>query len=288
MTDAAQTPGNTSPGWFNNNLISRVQSMSTGARLASIGVTLVIIILAFFFLTATPKAAWARSDIPYSTTYVGRGQTLARVSDGVNQPAIIMALANRANLNIDYPNVCDSSRYATWPRRSGFFCNDRLNLREANTLVPNQQLRVLATGPTPTAAIAMLVSNVPAHLRVAVLVDGSTPKNLDHAAAIAFALQQRDALASIWVYDRDRLVEFIDKGRATPFNAHHQGLIGALTALSVQPIDRIVVVTGAMPAGFESPKGLQPIIGYCMGSSCEPNMQKLVKDTSGLYVPDDK
>lgn len=290
MTDSAQISGDPPSRWLNSNFVSWIRTAPPRNVIMAAGLTFaVIVFLVLLVLPTSSNAAWTRGDIPYATSKIARGDDLARFSEAAGQPAIIMALTNSTNLKLNYPSICGPERYASWPRRHpGYFCNDRLNLSEANTLVPNQRLRILATRPAPIAAIAMLVANVPAHQRVAVLVDGSTQKNLDHAAAIALALQQHDALASIWVYDRDRMFEFIDSGRVTPFNARNQGLFGALTALSVQPIDRVVLVTNTIPVQLMAPERMQPIIGYCMSSACERYMQTLVQITHGTYIPNDK
>ncbi len=231
---------------------------------------------------------WVRPDMPTATAAVHRGQNLDDFSQNHGQPTLIMAMANQSGLNIQYPATCDSAvRYRDWPRRSaGYFCNDRLNLREASTLTPGQDLRVLATEPASLSpAIATTLAGAGASRRVAVLVDGTSQKNLDHAAAIAFALQENGRLASIWVYNQNGMFEFIDTGRAIGFNRGNQGIVGALAVLSVQPVERVVVVTGSTLRGIDTPRGMQPVIGYCMNSRCQPGMQRLVKATDGQYVP---
>jgi len=249
-------------------------------------VILTLAVAAWVFMALTPKE-WVRPDMPTATAAVHRGQDLEDFSQNHGQPTLIMAMVNRDGLNVRYPETCDPIRYNDWPRPTrGYFCNDRLNLREASTLTPGDDLRILATEPVSLSpAITTTLAGAGASKRVAVLVDGASQKNLDHAAAIAFALQENGRLASIWVYTQNGMFEFIDTGRAIAFNRDNQGIVGALTALSIQPVERVVVVTGSTLRGVDTPRGMQPVIGYCMRSVCQPGMQRLAKATDGHYVP---
>jgi len=246
-----------------------------------------IIVLVWGIMSLTGTKTWTRADLPAVTTAADRGDTLDSMSQDAGQPTLIMALANNQRLQTQYPETCDPVRYRDWPQRTaGYFCNDRLNLRQANTLVPNQQVRVLALDSVSLSpAMTQTLGAAGSARRVAVLVDGRSQGNLDHAAAIAAMLQDHGHLAGIWVYTQAGMFEFIDRGRAIAFNRENQGVVGALTALSVQPIDRVVVVTGSTLRDVPSPRGMQPVIGYCMNSSCEPGMQRLTKATRGHYVP---
>ncbi|HEX8591649.1 MAG TPA: hypothetical protein VF696_02825 [Candidatus Paceibacterota bacterium] len=231
---------------------------------------------------------WTRPALPFATAKVHRGYNLARFSeDHGNRPPILLALANRTDLGIAYPATCGPERYDTWPRRgNGYFCNGRLNLREASTLVPDQTLRVFPNDTQTFApTIAALPNIVPTGQRAVVLIDGRNQRNLDHGAAIAFALQQRGRLGGIWIYENSRVFEFIDTGRSLPLGRQAPGVRGALAILSVQPIDRIVLVAATVPEDLQVPEGVQPVIGYCMQrEGCEPDMQELAEDTGGQYI----
>lgn len=246
-----------------------------------------VVIAVGVIMAVTGPKEWSRPDMPMATAAVHRGQDLEDFSQNHGQPTLIMAMVNRDGLNVRYPETCDPIRYNDWPRPTrGYFCNDRLNLREASTLTPGDDLRILATEPVSLSpAITTTLAGAGASKRVAVLVDGASQKNLDHAAAIAFALQENGRLASIWVYTQNGMFEFIDTGRAIAFNRDNQGIVGALTALSIQPVERVVVVTGSTLRGLDTPRGMQPVIGYCMRSGCQPGMQRLTKATDGHYVP---
>lgn len=262
----------------------------TGDQKKSITIGLLVLaafaIFVWTIVALNGRKEWVRPDVPMATDAVDRGQNLDDFSRDHRQPTLIMAMVNRTELNAQYPETCDTAaRYRDWPRRTpGYFCNDRLNIHQASTVVPNQPMRVLATEPL-SVPVRQILDGAGASRRVAVLVDGSSQKNLDHAAAIAFALQQNGRLASIWVYTRTNVFEYIDAARAVGFNPDHQGIVGALAVLSVQPIERVVVVTGSTLRGLDTPRGMQPVIGYCMRAGCEPGMKRLVKATDGQYVP---
>lgn len=245
----------------------------------ALGVLALIAAGVFFF---SRDKAWARPDIPTASQSVGSRESLADISAGADQPTFIVAMVNASALAYQYPVNCDADRQARWPHP--YFCNDRLNLAEAHTLRPDQELRIMATNAMPQSITA--VSGATRSMRrVAILVDTSSQANVDHAAAIAYTLRQQGKEAVVWAYTRNTLFQFVDRGRSFALDTERPAAQSAIGILSSTNTQGIVLVTGAALDFEGGIPGAKPVIGYCMVSTCERDMRELVGTTRGTYIP---
>ena len=270
--------------WFKEN---------RGLSLTLIGVTLAGAILAIVFYSQSSApayqqnaASWTRAPfaaVPYD---VATREDLATAADRhhIRSP-ITAAMWNDHKLGVAFPQICGDSddRYLNWPRQHKVFCNRRLNIARAHTLVPGETLYM----PDESAVPRNLVDAVSAQrgARLAILVDGTSAfreRNMRAAVEWMFALGRTgEAPSGVYVYTKAGIFEYTDEAGMTRFDEHHAGLVGALAYLNIVPGDKIVLITDGLIPKVISGK---PVIGYCMTSACEVSMKALAHDSNGLYV----
>ncbi|MDB5189243.1 MAG: hypothetical protein JWL82_200 [Parcubacteria group bacterium] len=243
-----------------------------------IGTALVALIAIAVILLSTPKQqTWHRPAAASVTYTVLRGQDLATIGDIHGRvPGLMLAAFNDRELGAHFNDSCTGKN---WPRPGAYYCNTRLNIAQASTLDPGQNLRIPDVSAIP-ADINRTVERIGRTTHAAILVDGGPgrQKNLDTAVQYNLALdRQGKTLAPIWIYTRTGMVEYRNESGLWRFNVKWPGLPGALHALETQPIDLIVLVTDSLDPNLLPLTSTTPVIGFCQSSGCQPQMAKMVK-----------
>jgi|GEM_PF-3465059 len=223
------------------------------------------------------NAPWARHfvDQPY---HVPAREDLATAATrhNVSQP-IVLTMWNHNQLGVKFGQLCDyGAVYGSWPfpvsdgngRKHGYYCNHRLNLAPAHTLVPGEQISI----PVEKALDSDVVHAVNAlsgH-RLIILVDGTSATaqsdNLKGAAQWVMALGRTGRTpADVWVYSDKGISEYLNAASPVAFDESIGGTNAAIAFANIVKGDTVVLITAE---ATDIPASKKKIVLFCMTSRC--------------------
>lgn len=207
-------------------------------------------------------------------------------------------LANESFLKTKYDEVCGkkSQSYRSRPSRRGLFCNDRYRRPYGNTLMPGWQL-IIPAGTAPPE-IEDVVSQSTGH-QIAIVIDdtGSMGNDIQTVSQFYAAAVRKHGkeIIGIWLYADGQVRRYEANGTVSFQRAGgHENTYGALKAAAQAQPDTIILVTDEpgddwrWPVGVGT-MGLPPVVATCLPENgtyeCAGNLQRLVKEVGGKYVP---